>query len=898
MAVAALPEDILGDLDVRTDNGSAVATGWDDEPDAGGDLTNWVADRTAKGSKGIMSLHNHARDVQFAEKRGYVPVPMKKERPRQAGGWDTSTAANATGIPKYDALKDRHCRGIMSSAAYHRNSKKMQYAVEASKAQKKFGHTAALNPLAAPDAAPDLPPRAGGAPAATHPYGAPAAGGRKMWPLNSSVASKRALATLNQKKAKRDTALGALESGPSSHRTWDGSEQGGSGEQNARATSLPPPRGRAEARDVRDAAAAPAAADASPSYPAGSGPPTHRGQLPPPGRKDLDFAPYDDKPSRARRPAHHKKAQSLPPPKHRGRYDPRRAAADGIDDVLRDVVDSAGELAVGDGASGAQTDGNGNIIIHAHHYHQKHTTKTYNTHLVNHYGPPDAGSPVRGGGGEYDEAEALQSLLAAEKQRCAQLQERLNEEMQKKMKSNKRAGATTKQVKELQENVKNLTSEVTRLRERCRAKETKADRFTAAETERRRITQAMQEKELLCRDLQDLLTRAERKLEDYEASGAEPRAKTTQLDKEHLRIRLQNEVKARQQLEKKVGVYEAELATLRVMDGAAARSRSEPPPPRGRKAVPRQGRTVGRSRPKADDAEAAEAARMKEQHAAMTKELVAAQNAKERAVMQVAELRTALEAQKHDVAQQLRAAQRREEAAQKRVAEKEDLLSKNSQDFVKKTGEVDATKRDAAEAKLMVARMDAELKATRKELKRAADGASGADESCRRLADEKHELEKEVSQLRAQLDQSAKATKVGRQENEQELRKKQLAWERDRAELLQQNAKMRLREQELAAEARMHEDSAAQLKSQLTRAQSDSKRGAADAHKYEEASQQLGALQSKYATLKKQHDVLRDDRSLSQKDAIIEKLTMRLKEADETADMLRKTNANLMKRME
>ena len=794
---------MLADISAADDEGDGGFVGsWDEGGAAAvvhhhGDLTKWVKDRRGRGSKGIMSLHSQAPELMEKGKKGYAGGGALQPRPRHRETlcWDSSTAGHA--VPNYDSEQDRHCRSVVASQHYKQNAKRQMYAAEAHKAQRRWGPGSAA--------------AAGGGgvgAAAAEPPPAGTAYGRRSH--HAQAASSKALQLMRKKSVggvayQHPPTTGAAAVAAAHHHHHQREQVGSTGDGHLPGVFPQPP------------AAAAAAAGGDSDADAEVESPTKAAPLPLTGRRESAFDPAAvrkatelyTKDVRRKKPAG-------------GGGNPRHARYPSL--TRHSSVDHARMAAA---AAGPQP--------------------THQAALLS----ADAAEEVlelrRRGERLEHEKRGLTEQLEGEQAKTAAITARLNNEIQKKVKSTKRASTKDGRVKELAAAAASLTAENVRLRERAKQVEAKAERWQAAEQERRRLGVVAQQKESMYRDLQELLASTEQRLAEYEMSGAEPRARASNLDKTHLRIRLQQEAKTRGLLEKRVSASEAELTKLRQEAQRDVRRRSSAPPP---------------------PAAAAAAAAAAGDGSTLAAQLVECQRARDRLLVEAAEAAAAFDAERSQLQAANAQLARREQAAARRAAETEEEAQAVAEGLARSKASLEQSraesKREVGETRLAAARLEADLRAAKKLGARAATDAEEAHSLRRSLVDDKADMEKICSNLRAQAQRSEKEKAEAAEAAEVELRRRQLGWERDRSELMQQAAKLRMREQEMAAEASIQVDQTKQLRAQLEQI----RRKAAT----EEQTQQHAALKAEFDAVKEQHrslkakyDALRGDRNLSQK---------------------------------
>ena len=727
---------------------------WDNEAHHNtGDISKWVKDRSTKGAKGILSLHS-THEVLEKGKRGYAGSSAQPRKRDRTNCWDSSTAANTT---CYDSGSDRHCRAIVQSNSFKVHAKKQLYAIEAHKAQRRFGSNVNLHIREPP---PDQPT----------PLAQPSQFKKRSF--HAQQASRKALHLMRLKK--RPSAVSTA----SGSERLDSHREGPDVYEEEEVCSLPvvPPKPPMDDQSDADAEGA-------------DSPQAKQKQR---GRDSFDpstvkrvIAPYA-----VQRKTSKKMVKALPPAQH-GRS--AHSAPQHVVSQPEDVMELARRV--------------------ERLEQEKHT---------------------------------LADLLHTEQAKSSLMTTRLNDEIQKKVKSSKRALTKDGKLKELLASLNTLQVENQRLRERSKQTETKADRCNVAEKEKRRASVALQQKESMFRDLQELLAQAEAKLAEYENSGLEPKARTGNLDREHLKIRLQQEAKSRASMEKRLFAAEMELDRVRKEAQRMARSNSSSAPMR-RTSAAHDGDTTS----------------------VVHAQLQECQRERDRLLSDLSEATTRFERERQHLLSSQSQALRREHAAVRRLEEKEGLAKLSHDETTRRAAtlehEAKENKREVGETKLSMARLEAELRHQQK----MADAVS---EEKKDIQNREGSLKRSQEMLEAQVVELSRLVEQGKQEVERtaskgadELQRKQLCWERDRSELLQQNAKMRMRETELAAEASIHCDQTKQLRAQLSDVR---KANAASRDEDVVASNLTGEyekLKTAHDALKAKFSALKGDRSLSQK---------------------------------
>ena len=471
------------------------------------------------------------------------------------------------------------------------------------------------------------------------------------------------------------------------------------------------------------------------------------------------------------------------------------------------------------------------------------TSKTYHQTIHNYLGCDKSETTVRSKllqkiESLEDEKTTLQESIDKERIQKQAMVERLNNEIQKKVKSTKQASSKDERVKELQTVVTNTQVENERLRERCKQAETKADRFTSVDRERRRSTLALQQKEVLYHDLQSLLNKAEERLHQYELSGVEARSRSnSNLDKEHLRIRLQQEIKTRTQVEKKLEQQDLELSSLKQENLRFSRQQ-----------------TLTNKKHQVQEANG-------------NAELVQCQKERELVFFELHELKEMYEADKQAWSKQVNNNARKEIHLSRKLEEREDTIRRGNEELHRKTDTLEAhtreQRRETGDAKLAIARLELELKSQVKirnkfdiEKTKLEETISSMKEELNRYKKRNQEVDKDIAAQQVDFTNEL-------QQAEEATRNKQLSWERNRSELIIQVNKMSIREQELVAEARMHLESHEQTKKQLSLLQTQSNMRSDKSHF--DANEKLQCLQEQYNSLVSKHKMLLEERSISQK---------------------------------
>eukprot|EP01064_Diplonema_japonicum_P008626 TRINITY_DN1606_c0_g1_i2.p1 TRINITY_DN1606_c0_g1~~TRINITY_DN1606_c0_g1_i2.p1 ORF type:complete len:742 (+),score=195.89 TRINITY_DN1606_c0_g1_i2:36-2261(+) len=730
-----------------------------DQDNTNSDLSKWVKDRTAKGDKGILSLEGIDGSVMDKVKRGYQGGhKLRKESAKSAAGWDATPNA---GIPSYDAQKDKHCKGLVHSTHFKATSKKHIYAVEASKAQKRFG-TAFEVPVNEQSLL------------------------KKTSTMTSNTLSRKATQVLRLKRQQRDDL-----------------------------DHLPPMTPKKPIDDdISDGY------ESSPRYKKGAGYDSATLQH--------IIAPYQEQ--KKKRKSHPRTAQNN---------------------------------------------------IHINNSRTYNTVNNFNTMkeaAVPHSSPELAELMYRIETLE-EERTHLTEQLEAEQAHKAAINERLNKEIQKKVRSTKRAFSKEGKLKQFQTTIAALQAENGKLRDRCKQTEVKADKFTSVEQERRRTASALQQKEHLFRDLQELLLKTEEKLFLYESDGVGPKNKFSNLDKEHLKNRLQQEVKARALLEKKAEHAETELQKCNHELARLKRSCS-----------------MGNSTREVREATTKKGARD------LVAVLAQCERERDKAICELRDTCASYEVEKSHLTAINAERSRREQQLVKKLEQKDLLLEQWNAEYVKKANHLECetkqSKKEVGASKLAIARMETEMKYVQKEKEKSEAEARDLDSLRSHLNKEMATLEKKNLDLLSCTEHAQSKHESAIQALEEGFRKKQISWERDRSELIQQVTKMGVREQELAAEARMHEDACEHAKAQVKALKECNVHNDGQAKQAEALKEELTSLARKHNALKAKYEKVVSDKALSQKDKIIESLTNKLSSNERQVAALRDTNAELLRRLE
>eukprot|EP00756_Hemistasia_phaeocysticola_P027525 Hpha_TRINITY_DN16122_c1_g2::TRINITY_DN16122_c1_g2_i1::g.7252::m.7252 len=826
---------------------------------SGPELSEWVEERAARGPQGLLSLGKKPPTVERWARKGYVPVPEECSpappcnTERRGGGWDSSTSG--TGIPRYDAKRDRHTRGLIQSEPFRQHHKGQSYAAEAQKAQTRRQRPRSYtNPTYAVAA------RAG--PRAAHRKPAAHVGEDSYSDASTpreDSASDRCSVPSSSSRRMRSHAPGMVYGGSAGKKALMGLRRA----QGHRVSASKPPTDR-----LPELPPLPA-----PVPPPPPPPPTRLPPVPPPNQQhasrqsaippfsdteadceSLGENPPDSGPQSARQ------AQKVVQMRAAYRTAPTQAKR------RQTAVTAAATAAM----SQARRKPTPRRMKKEITINNSTTNNNYST--VNNYPASSGGEETlreiasitaRLSQLEYDK-ELLSGQLSEEKKARHALSERLSSEIQKKLRSTKAASSRDREASSLRD-------ENERLRERVNRAESKLALQEGGVHEKKRLQASLQQREALYRELSDLYEKQEKRLASYEEGTVKDKAAVRQqINSDHYRDRLAQEQKSRQAAEKRLAAAVAESAKLRQeRDHVVAGTKSPPPRPR------------------------------------MAAELAAVQAERDRLAGELRERDRLMQRERQAAHATLAEFKRREAQRRAEVQEVAASAEVRGEELQKKLRQVEQTaerkEREASERRIAAERAQAAVRDAQAKEVEAREHLQRLERSNTEQARNRSEFEQKQAALHSELSSAREALDQERERGSTTLKQREAAWERERSQLLREMGHARMREQELAAEATGHSEHVHRLQRQLAEARGESSDAAGLSERLkaaeagrEDAKRQLAEMETKCARMK---DELSDLRQNSQKDSIIEKLTQRATAAERLTETLRNTNQQLMARL-